>query len=98
MTQLKTQALAYRVWAYAQPLGWNCTMQEVASALGESLMKVSAVCRSMGWNSRMRTESNGARHEANYVSSSAYPSEINSLLREQVRASSVSQGVQEAGE
>lgn len=91
MMSHKTQALAYRVWVYAEPLGWNCTTQEVASALGESLMRISAVCRSTGWYNRMRTESCGPNHTLNWVSSAAHGHEIKLLTEQHLRASSLSQ-------
>lgn len=94
MMMHKTQALAYRIWAYAQPLEWNCTMQEVATALDESLMRVSAVCRSTGWHNRMRTDKTG-RHDANYVSSSARKDEVALLAEQHLRASNLNQNKSE---
>ena len=95
MIQPKTHALAYRIWAYAEPREWNCTVNELANALNENRKSIVAACTAKGWNHRLRT---AVTYDANYVSSSAYPSEVNSLLREQVRASSVNQSVTEAGE
>ncbi len=50
----KTEALAFRIWAYAAPLGWNCTFAEAADHLGISTRQVAAVCVVKGWNSRFR--------------------------------------------
>lgn len=97
MTQPKTQALAYRIWAYAQPREWNCTMQELADALGESVMRITIACRVKGWCGRVRTATTYA-HGVNCVNGSARPFEVAALLQEQVRASSVSQGVLETEE
>ena len=49
-----TQALAFRIWAYCTPREWDCTVVEIAEALGESTPRVSATCQHRGWNQRLR--------------------------------------------
>lgn len=49
-----TQALAYRIWAHCQPIGWNCTIMEIADALGVDWHRVNWVLRQKGWNGRVR--------------------------------------------
>jgi hypothetical protein len=51
---VKLEALAFRIWAYAQPKGWDCLMSEVATALGVGLGAVRIACTHKGWNSRFR--------------------------------------------
>lgn len=55
----KTEALAYRIWAYAEPRGWDVTSAEIATALSEpgrrlTPQKVANLCRVRGWSRRMR--------------------------------------------
>lgn len=53
----KSEALAYRIWAYASPLGWDCTVKDIADELGESWQRVMSICRHRGWIGRLRHES-----------------------------------------
>ena len=50
-----TQALAYRIWHYCTPRGWNCTHTEVADALGEAQTLVTGAVRAKDWGNRFRT-------------------------------------------
>lgn len=52
-----TEAIAYRIWAYAEPLGWDCTVKEIAEALGVGWRTVANTCRHRNWLQRLRTES-----------------------------------------
>jgi predicted secreted protein len=47
-------ALAFRIWRYAEPLGWDCTAAEIADALGEPINRIVAICRHRGWNHKLR--------------------------------------------
>ena len=49
-----TQALAYRIWHYCTPRGWNCTHTEVADALGVSRRRVFGAVQSKRWAGRFR--------------------------------------------
>jgi hypothetical protein len=53
----RTQALAYRIWAYAKPREWNVTIEEVADELRESPHSVRAVIQHRGWLDRIRRAS-----------------------------------------
>jgi hypothetical protein len=53
----RTEALAFRIWSIAKPKDWDCTLRELADATGESLMRVSAICRDKGWHRRLRSTS-----------------------------------------
>ena len=50
-----TQALAYRIWHYCTPRGWNCTHTEVADALGVSQRHVKGAVQSKRWAGRFRS-------------------------------------------
>ena len=50
----RTMALRYRIRAYASPRGWDCTLAEVADALGETIATVNATSIRAGWASRFR--------------------------------------------
>lgn len=51
----RTEALAYRIWAYATPLGWDCSVKEIAEALGDvSWETVRTVMQHKKWLSRVR--------------------------------------------
>ena len=50
-----TLALRFRIWAIANPMGWNMTLVEVADALGEDVRRVVGVARYAGWLPRFRT-------------------------------------------
>lgn len=52
----KSEALAYRIWSYANPIGWNATISEVASALGVTPQSAAAVCQHKGWVIRLRVQ------------------------------------------
>lgn len=49
-----TQALAYRIWAHCQPIGWNCSITEIADALGVDWHRVNWALRQKGWSGRLR--------------------------------------------
>ena len=49
-----TQALAYRIWAHCQPIGWNCTIAEIADALGVDWRRVQSTMVLKGWSGRVR--------------------------------------------
>ena len=50
-----TQALAYRIWAHCQPIGWNCTIMEIADALGVDWHRVNWTLGRKGWSGRVRS-------------------------------------------
>ena len=54
---VRTEALAYRIWAHCEPLGWDCTVKDVAEALDVKWQLVNAICRCRKWTSRMRHSS-----------------------------------------
>ena len=61
----RSEALAYRIWAYANPLGWDCTVPEIAEAVGVKPQSVSMLLFNKGWKSRtrtMRTDRNSGLH------------------------------------
>lgn len=52
----RSEGIAYRIWAYAQPLGWNCTNAQIADGIGESVHVVANVCAMKDWTRRLRVE------------------------------------------
>jgi hypothetical protein len=59
---VKTQVLRFRIWAYANPRGWDVTMQDIADALGESMARVrSCIANTRGWGGRIRWTTDGVR-------------------------------------
>lgn len=51
----KREALAFRIWGYCEPKGWDCTASEVAEALGVSWQRVVATLKFKGWARRIRS-------------------------------------------
>jgi hypothetical protein len=51
----RSAALAFRIWRYAEPLGWDCTVAEIADELRESTQTVNNICWRRGWNRKLRT-------------------------------------------
>ena len=52
---IQTEALAFRIWAFANPKDWNCTVQEIAEAVGETPQRTAGVCRVKNWTGRLRS-------------------------------------------
>lgn len=50
----RTQALAFRIWQYCTPRGWDCTYAEIAEALNVDARAVGAIAQSRGWRNRLR--------------------------------------------
>lgn len=48
------EAIAFRIWAFANPLGWNVTAEDVAAALGVPRMTVLSIAYHKGWTTRFR--------------------------------------------
>jgi len=57
MTHPRTEALAYRIWAYAAPREWNVTGKDIAEALGLPFGAVGMVLQAKGWHNRTRAGS-----------------------------------------
>jgi hypothetical protein len=54
---VKTEALAFRIWAFAKPKGWDCTIYDIADFVRETPQRIVGVCRVKGWNGRLRSSS-----------------------------------------
>lgn len=50
----RRKTIAYRIWCYADPRGWDCTAGEIADALDITYQAVGHVCRIEGWTGRLR--------------------------------------------
>ena len=64
MTTPRTEAIAFRMWAYCEPLGWNCTFGEVAEHLGVNIKSVVSVATMRKWTDRMRGNPEPAHYRA----------------------------------
>lgn len=52
----RSETLAFRVWAHAKPLGWDCTIAEIADAIDEDMERIRRVCQLKGWGRRFRVQ------------------------------------------
>ena len=59
----RSEALAFRMWAYCEPREWDCTVSEVADALGVTPQRLGHIIREKRWTGRLRTESRISRFE-----------------------------------
>ena len=50
----RTEAIAFMIWRYATPIEWNCTIPEVAEAIGKRQPVVRGIVIQRGWHTRMR--------------------------------------------
>ena len=50
----RTEAIAFRIWQYAAPKGWDVTLRDIADAVGVGLMTVRNILRYKGWAGRVR--------------------------------------------
>ena len=50
--------IAYQIWAYANPRGWDCTIAECAEAIGVKSQSVGSVANWKGWIDRFRVGRN----------------------------------------
>lgn len=47
------EALAYRIWAYANPRGWKCSYAEIVDGTGIGYGMVANVISKKGWEGRV---------------------------------------------
>lgn len=52
------EALAYRIWAYANPREWDCSYAEIADGTGISIGMVSQVITQKNWGGRVPNHTN----------------------------------------
>ncbi len=57
----KSEALAYRIWAYCEPRGWNVTPREIGDEIGICASHVVQLLWRKGWHTRVRADSRKAR-------------------------------------
>jgi hypothetical protein len=50
----KTAAIAYRIWAYASPKGWDVSVRQIADELQESPHTIVMILRYKKWTDRVR--------------------------------------------
>jgi hypothetical protein len=84
---IRTEVLAFRIWAFAHPRGWDCTLQELSDATGESFARISSVCQVKKWNGRLRSTSM-QNFGLNGVAGTAREDEVATAAMVQLRAAS----------
>jgi hypothetical protein len=52
---VRTEALAFRIWAFAEPKDWDCSIRDIAEYLKETPQRIAAVCRGKSWVARLRS-------------------------------------------
>lgn len=50
----KTEAVAYQIWAAAQRMGWDFTVDVMAGEIGRTEAEVWGAIKAKGWRSRLR--------------------------------------------
>lgn len=50
----RTNALAFRIWQIAEPLGWNISIPEIAQELNVGVTRIRRTVVLKGWSSRVR--------------------------------------------
>jgi hypothetical protein len=76
MLSPRAEALAFRVWQFAEPLGWDCTVGEIAAAIDVDPRLVGRVCAAKGWASRLR----GGERRSDFVGGSRSPACSEAML------------------
>tara|TARA_R110000744_G_scaffold326330_4_gene432111 strand:- start:19447 stop:19701 length:255 start_codon:yes stop_codon:yes gene_type:complete len=79
----KSEARAFRIWQFAEPLGWNCTLQEASAAINVPPNHVARIVKTKGWQTRFRANprnpsSAGISDESDFQD---HPSSIENLGR-----------------
>lgn len=59
------QATAYRIWAAAEPLGWDITVWDLARQIGISPKYAGRVVAAKGWTTRFRVGYRLIGHQLN---------------------------------
>ena len=59
ITDPAREAIAFRVWAAARAVDWDCTLKDLARAVGVSRNLVSRVCAERGWRVETRHPGHG---------------------------------------
>ena len=62
MSSPRVEALAYRIWAYAEPMGWNVTSRDIADETGIPWQHVVSIVARRNWTTRLRTQHYGSKY------------------------------------
>ena len=68
----RSDALAFRIWQYANPREWNVTIAEIADGIGESVNRVRGLMIGRKWTERARvtgTPETYAEGQGNFLAS-----------------------------
>ena len=64
----KQHAIRLRIWQHCDPIGWDCSLDECAKAIGLSLPAVRAVaCMSPSWQGRFRASGGAVKRTSHWV-------------------------------
>lgn len=75
----KSEAFAFRIWAYANPLEWNVSARELADEFKCSVQRINSICVQKGWTNRLRA-SGSSRDLGRFqdqTSNRDHPSQVN---------------------
>jgi hypothetical protein len=50
----RTEAAAFIIWAFCNPIGWNCSVDEISDETGLTPQMIGAVLKVKGWRHRLR--------------------------------------------
>jgi hypothetical protein len=63
----KQHAIRLRIWQHCDPIGWDCSLDECAKAIGLGLPAVRAVvCMSPSWLGRFRASGGAVKRAAQW--------------------------------
>ena len=63
----KQHAIRLRIWQHCDPIGWDCSLDECAKAIGLGLPAVRAVvCMSPSWLGRFRASGGAVKRAAKW--------------------------------
>lgn len=60
----RSEALAFRIWAYCHPLGWDTTVSDIADALDVDAGRVGKILKAKGWTQRLRASGRDVARDA----------------------------------
>ncbi len=62
--QIEAEANAFRIWREGSAVEWDCTLTELADAVGLTKPTVWRICQDKGWTTRLPDREKVAGHHA----------------------------------
>jgi hypothetical protein len=50
----RAQSIAFQIWRYCEPLGWNVTLQELADETNTTKARIGRILKAKKWHTRIR--------------------------------------------